>query len=86
MDRVDGAPAKYPGTSHSHADYDDLKMGPRPDIEEEPRDHDDLQDLESAGVGAAGNERRIGLQEDMIRRREEMLARDRDRQEFKKQI
>ncbi|KAJ7916652.1 hypothetical protein B0H13DRAFT_2658205 [Mycena leptocephala] len=86
MDRVDGAPAKYPRTSHSHADYNDLKMGPRPDIEEEPLDHDDLQDLSSAGAGAAGNERRIGLQEDMIRRREEMLARDRDRQEFKKQI
>ncbi|KAJ6486266.1 hypothetical protein DFH09DRAFT_390112 [Mycena vulgaris] len=86
MDRVDGAPAKYPGTSHSHADYDDLKMGPRPDIEEGPRDHDDFQDLESAGVDTPGNGRHIWLQEDMIRRREEMLARDRDRQEFQKQI
>ncbi|KAJ7792571.1 hypothetical protein B0H14DRAFT_3562786 [Mycena olivaceomarginata] len=86
MDRVDGAPAKYPGISHNHADYGELKMGPRPDIEEGPRDHDDLQDLESAGVDAPGNGCHIWLQEDMIRRRKEMLTRDRDRQEFQKQI
>ncbi|KAF7328327.1 hypothetical protein MVEN_02548100 [Mycena venus] len=86
MDRVDGAPAKYPGTSHSPTDYEDLKIRPRPDIEEGPRKHDDLQDLESAGVDATGNGGHIWLQEDMLRRREEMLARDRDRQGFKKQI
>ncbi|KAJ7893378.1 hypothetical protein B0H14DRAFT_3671873 [Mycena olivaceomarginata] len=66
--------------------YDELKMGPRPDIEEGPRDHDDLQDLESTGVDAPGNGCHIWLQEDMIRRRKEMLTRDRDRQEFQKQI
>ncbi|KAJ7826369.1 hypothetical protein B0H14DRAFT_2595839 [Mycena olivaceomarginata] len=86
MDRVDGASTKYPGTSHSHEDYDDFKMGPRPDVEEGPQNHDDLQGLQSAGVDALGNRRHIWLQEDMIRRREEMLARDRDRQEFQKQI
>ncbi|KAJ7196631.1 hypothetical protein GGX14DRAFT_403093 [Mycena pura] len=82
-----GAPTKYPGASHSHTDYDDLQTGPRADIEEGPRDHDAFQDFESAGVEALGNGRHtIWLQEDMMRRREKMLARDRDRQEFQKQI
>ncbi|KAJ7091305.1 hypothetical protein C8R43DRAFT_1142035 [Mycena crocata] len=83
VDRVDSAPRKYEETPQGYADHYSSTFKAPSEIEEGPSD--DSPDLEST-ANLPGSEGRTRLQEDMMRRQEEILARDLDRQEFQKQI
>ncbi|KAJ7458751.1 hypothetical protein B0H11DRAFT_2242806 [Mycena galericulata] len=83
VERGDGIPPKYPPTPQGYADQFDSMLKPPIDIEAAQLDDVDLPDVPASRID---NDRHIRVQADLARRRHEVLARDRDRQEFQKQI
>ncbi|KAJ7107918.1 hypothetical protein C8R44DRAFT_986980 [Mycena epipterygia] len=86
MAHGDGVTAKYPPTPHGYTDHFNSMLKSPSEIEEAPLDDLNSQHVHGSRGDLPANERRIRLEADMHRRQQEMLARDRDRQEFQKQI
>ncbi|KAL0568958.1 hypothetical protein V5O48_013012 [Marasmius crinis-equi] len=78
-----------PPTSHGYTDHFDTMIKPRSDIEEAPLDVNVLDHpdpTQGPRGGHPSNQRTIRVESEMARRQQEALERERDRQEFQKQI
>ncbi|KAJ7086823.1 hypothetical protein B0H15DRAFT_781892 [Mycena belliarum] len=80
MDLRDGAPPKSSGTPHDYSTNFDSMLKPQSGIEEGPLDDAVAHDDTSA------NECRVHIQTNMAHRNQELLSKDRDREDFQKQI